>query len=132
MQEDDLRASGNIEDRRGFGMGGVGAGGLGIGAVLILTLIGWVTGINPSALINGAEEVTQNRPAQSQQAQTQRAQPGAPSDETGKFVGRILGETRGVWGQQLPAEAGRQYENPVLALFSGATQSGCGTAQSAM
>src|SRR3954454_21699634 len=94
MQEDDLRASSNIEDRRGFGMGGVGAGGLGIGAVLILTLIGWVTGINASALINGAEEVTQNRPAQSQQAQshqrqTQDAQRVAPSDEMCKFVARI-------------------------------------------
>src|SRR5436309_3011363 len=44
MQDDDLRASSNIEDRRGFGMGGVGAGGLGIGAVLILNLIGWATG----------------------------------------------------------------------------------------
>jgi predicted metalloprotease len=128
MEEDDLRASSNIEDRRGFGMGGVGAGGLGIGAVLILTLIGWATGINPSVLINGAEEVTQNRPTQQQQA----APRGAPTDQSGQFVARILGETEDVWSQQLPAETGRQYEKPILVLFSGATASGCGTAQSAM
>src|SRR3954453_7832690 len=93
MQEDDLRASSNIEDRRGFGMGGVGAGGLGIGAVLILTLIGWATGIDPPALINGAEQVTQDRPA----AQSQQAQRGTPSDQMGQFVARVLGETEDVW-----------------------------------
>ena len=63
MQEDDLRESSNVEDRRGGGgggIGGVGAGGLGIGAVLVLTLIGWVTGINPAILINGAEQVEQS------------------------------------------------------------------------
>lgn len=127
MEEDDLRASGNIEDRRGFGMGGVGAGGLGIGAVVILTLIGWATGINPLVLINGAEQVTQERPAQYQPAQR-----GTPTDQVGQFVARILGETEDVWSQQLPAETGRQYEKPILVLFSGATPSGCGTAQSAM
>ena len=128
MQEDDLRASSNIEDRRGFSMGRAGAGGLGIGAVLILTLIGWATGINPSVLINGAEMVTGDRPA----AQQQQVQRGTPDDQTGQFVARILGETEDVWSQQLPAETGKQYEKPVLVLFSGATQSGCGTAQSAM
>src|SRR3954465_5047619 len=127
MQDDDLRASSNIEDRRGFGMGGVGAGGLGIGAVLILTLIGWATGINPAALINGAEQGTNNQPAQPQQAER-----GTPSDAAGQFVARILGETEDVWSQQLPAETGKQYEKPTLVLFSGATPSGCGTAQSAM
>ncbi|HYZ61353.1 MAG TPA: neutral zinc metallopeptidase [Acetobacteraceae bacterium] len=127
MQEDDLRESANIEDRRGFSMGGIGAGGLGIGAVIVLTLIGWATGIDPSALINGAEQVTQTRPAQ--QAQVQ---PGTPSDDVGRFVARILGETEDVWSQQLPAETGRQYEKPILVLFSGATASACGAAQSAM
>jgi predicted metalloprotease len=32
----------------------------------------------------------------------------------------------------LPQQAGRQYEKPVLVLYSGVTRSGCGTAQSAM
>ena len=68
MQEDDLRPSTNIEDRRGDPGGGggggggfpVGRGGLGIGAILILCLIGWATGIDPRVLIGGAEMVTGN------------------------------------------------------------------------
>ena len=126
MREDDLRESNNVEDRRGIGMGG--AGGLGIGAVIVLTLIGWVTGINPATLIGGAEQVTELTRGQP----TQTAQPGAPNDQMGVFVSRILGETEDVWGQELPKQANRQYEKPVLVLFSGATQSGCGSAQSAM
>ena len=56
MQDDDLRASDNVEDRRG--MGGATKGGLGIGAIVVLSLIGWATGIDPRTLINGAEMVT--------------------------------------------------------------------------
>src|SRR3954454_14168892 len=103
MQEDDLRASSNVEDRRGFSMGGAGAGGLGIGAVVVLTLIGWATGINPLVLINGAEQVTGGGQV-TQQAPAQR---GTPSDQMGTFVARILGETEDVWSQQLPAETNR-------------------------
>ena len=126
MREDDLRASNNVEDRRG--LRGVGSGGLGIGVVLVLTLIGWVTGINPALLIGGAEQVTQAT-GPSQQAQAPR---GAPNDQSGQFVAKILGETEDVWSKQLPAETGQSYKAPILVLFSGATQSGCGTAQSAM
>ena len=114
MQEDDLRASSNVEDRRGFSMGGAGAGGLGIGAIVVLTLIGWATGINPLVLINGAEQVTGGGQVAQQPAPVER---GTPSDQMGQFVARILGETEDVWSQQLPAETGKQYEKPVLVLY---------------
>jgi uncharacterized protein len=127
MQDDDLRASTNIDDRRG--MGGVARGGLGIGAIVVLTLIGWATGIDPRALIGGAEIVTGNAP---QQQQAQQGRQGTPDDEVGRFVARVLGETEDVWSQVLPKEANRQYEKPILVLYSGVTTSGCGTAQSAM
>jgi predicted metalloprotease len=126
MQDDDLRASSNIEDRRG--RGGVVKGGLGIGAILVLSLIGWATGIDPRVLIGGAELVTGGGGA----GQTMSVQQGTPSDETGLFVAKVLGETEDVWTQILPQQAGIQYEKPVLVLYSGVTQSGCGTAQSAM
>jgi len=131
MREDDLRPSENIEDRRGGGGGRFVArgGGLGIGAVLVLTLIGWALGINPATLIGGAEMVTGggNSAYQSAPART-----GTPNDQVGNFVARVLGETEDVWSEVLPAQANRQYEKPILVLFSGATRSGCGTAQSAM
>jgi len=124
MRDDDLRASGNIEDRRG--MGGATKGGLGIGAILILTLIGYATGIDPMALINGAEMVAGG------DAVSTPGRQGAPADPTGTFVAKVLGETEDVWSQVLPQQAGVQYQAPILVLFSGMTQSGCGTAQTAM
>jgi hypothetical protein len=126
MRDDDLRASGNIEDRRG--MGGAAKGGLGIGAIVVLSLIGWVTGIDPRVLIGGAEMVTGGGNVPSQTASVQ----GTPTDQVGGFVARVLGETEDVWSQVLPQQAGRQYEKPVLVLFAGVTRSACGTAQSAM
>jgi predicted metalloprotease len=127
MQDDDLRASNNIEDRRG--MSGTLQGGLGIGAVLVLSLIGWATGIDPRVLIGGAEMVAGSN---SSSSSVLPAQQGAPADRIGNFVARVLGETEDVWSEVLPQQAGRQYVKPVLVLFSGVTNSGCGTAQSAM
>ncbi len=129
MQEDDLRASGNIEDRRGQGGGMVRGGGLGIGAVVVLSLLGWAFGVDPSILIGGAQMVAGGSQPASQSTPAQR---GAPADATGNFVARVLGETEDVWSQVLPQQAGRQYQKPMLVLFSGVTQSGCGAAESAM
>ncbi len=127
MREDDLRESSNIEDRRGIG--GVATGGLGIGAVVVLSLLGWAFGINPAVLINGAEQVAGNAPIATQ---GQAGRRGTPDDEVGRFVARVLGETEDVWSQILPREANRQYERPVLVLFSGVTSSGCGSAEASM
>ncbi|MGI4946218.1 MAG: KPN_02809 family neutral zinc metallopeptidase [Janthinobacterium lividum] len=138
MQDDDLRPSSNIEDRRGQPGGGggftVGRGGLGIGAIIVLSLIGWATGIDPRVLIGGAEVVTgggqpagQYAPRQPQQ----QVQSGTPTDAAGTFVAKILGETEDVWSAELPRQANVQYVRPVLVLFSGRTESGCGTAQAA-
>ncbi len=126
MQDDDLRASSNIEDRRG--MGGATKGGLGIGAIVILSLLGWATGIDPRLLIGGAEMVTGGGTSTA----SAPVRPGTPNDQVGNFVARVLGETEDVWTQILPQQTRRPYEKPILVLFSGVTQSGCGTAQSAM
>ncbi len=53
MRWDDFRRSDNVEDDRGGGGGGGigipgGGGGLGIGTVIVLGLIGWALGIDPS------------------------------------------------------------------------------------
>jgi predicted metalloprotease len=128
MQDDDLRASGNIEDRRGMS-GGVGRGGLGVGAILVIGLLSWATGIDPRLLLGGAELVTGGSNAPTRAVQ---GRPGVPSDQMGQFIARVLGETEDVWTQILPQQTGKPYEKPVLVLFTGVTRSGCGTAQSAM
>ena len=52
MQLGDQRASGNVEDRRGIGVGG----GLGVGGIVI-ALVAYFLGFDPSTVINVAEQV---------------------------------------------------------------------------
>jgi predicted metalloprotease len=131
MRIDELPKSDRIEDRRG-GSSGIpgGRGGLGIGTVVILGLIGWALGIDPRVLIEGAETISGNGPAQ-QQSDASSTTVGTPSDEMGKFVSAVLGSTEAQW-TTIFAQGGKRYEPPTLVMFSGATKSGCGFAQSAM
>ena len=70
-----------------------------------------------------------SKSGQSQQESTTK--PGTPSDAMGRFVSAILGSTEAEW-TDIFAQAGKKYQPPTLVMFSGATQSGCGSAQSAM
>jgi uncharacterized protein len=142
MEWENSRESSNVEDRRGDSGGGFGipigggTGGLGIGAILILAVIGYFTGIDPRVLIGGAQIVMGNggssytAPAPSPTAMQPR--PVAQNDPMRHFVGKILGETEDVWSQALPAQKGVAYTAPTLVLYSGSTRSACGQAQAAM
>ena len=85
MRWDDFRRSDNVEDSRGedggFGGGGigipVGGGGLGIGTIVVLGLLGWALGIDPSILIGGAEMMNSGRHYE-QPYEPNRRQAGAP------------------------------------------------------
>jgi predicted metalloprotease len=138
MQYDDLPESSNVEDRRGEGpaggggFGGIpgGAGGLSIGTVLVLGLIGWALGIDPSFLIGGAEILTREQPRMGAPSQTRPT--GTPTDDTGRFVSRVLGSTEAVWKDEF-AKKGNTYTAPRLVLFTGQTDAACGgRAESAM
>jgi predicted metalloprotease len=128
-----LPHSDNVEDRRGEG-GGFripgGRGGMGIGTIVILGLLGWWLGIDPSILIGGADILSGGRGSQQQQ-ESQEARTGAPSDQMAQFVSAVLGGTEAQW-QKIFAQSGKTYEPPTLVMFSGVTRSGCGFAQSAM
>jgi uncharacterized protein len=132
MRLDQLPRSDNVEDRRGQG-GGFrvpgGRGGLGIGTVVVLGLLAWALGIDPRLLIDGAEIFSGGDRSQQQSSEETRA--GAPSDQAGQFVSAVLGSTEAQW-QKMFAQAGKEYEAPTLVMFSGATRSACGFAQSAM
>jgi predicted metalloprotease len=127
MRWEDFRQSGNVEDRRG--MGGGAAGGLGIGTVIILGLVGWALGIDPRLLIGGAEIVTGGRSGYEQSQPSSST--GVPSDETGKFIAAVLGDTEDRW-KEIFERAGSSYRAPRLVMFSDMTQSACGHAQAAM
>jgi hypothetical protein len=140
MRLDDLPESGNVEDRRGDGghdgggsRGGfpIGGGGLSIGTVVVLGLVGWALGIDPSLLIGGAEMLSgQGQPQV--QAPPAGKRTGAPQDDMGRFVSKVLGSTEVQW-KQLFSKDGKAYRAPVLVLYRGTTRADCGgVAQSAM
>ncbi|HZQ14247.1 MAG TPA: neutral zinc metallopeptidase [Pseudolabrys sp.] len=138
MRWDDFRRSDNIEDDRdggGFGGGGigipVGTGGLGIGTVVVLTLIGYALGIDPSVLIGGAEMVSRGGGSYQEPYRAPNRRSGAPRDSTGQFVAAVLGNTEDVWSEIFRA-SGRQYRPAPLRLYRGGEQGGCGFASAAM
>src|SRR5262249_46358159 len=138
MRLEDLQESSNIEDRRGeggFGGGGgfgipIGGGGLGIGTIVVLGLIGWALGIDPSLLIGGAEILSGGQQPHVQAPPSSRRTT-TPQDEMGRFVSKVLGSTEFEWKKAFASE-GRTYTAPVLVLYRGGTRAGCGVAQSAM
>ena len=128
MRLDELPKSARIEDRRGVT---VARGGIGIGTIVVLGLIGWALGIDPRLLIGGAEMMSRSGGQQQQADAGSTTSSGSPSDTMGQFVSAVLGSTETVW-TDIFAQAGRTYKPPTLVMFSGATQSGCGFAKSAM
>ena len=134
MRTDDFRPSDNVEDDReaSASRGGVpgGAGGLGIGTVIIIGLISWYFGIDPSVLLNGAQILSGGGTTQ-QSDQAPPTQAGTPQDATGRFVALVLGSTEDIWTETFTAN-NKTYHPPKLRLYNGSEPGGCGMAQSAM
>ena len=119
MQLGDQQASSNVEDRRGIGIGG----GLGVGGIVI-AVVAYFLGFDPGTVLNIAEQVTPQREAR-------EAPKGAPADEMGQFVAKILGSTEDVWSRIFAASQS-EYRRPTLVLYDGQVRSACGMAQSAV
>jgi len=145
MRWEDARRSDNIEDRRGEdyadagGGGGPmlgGAGHLGIGTMIVLGVIAYALGIDPRILIGGAEMLNNFRgggqTVEQQAPREQTRQTGAPSDQIGQFVAAVVGMNEDVWSDLLPKQKNIKFTPASLVMFSGATRSACGAAQSAM
>jgi predicted metalloprotease len=137
MRWDDFRRSDNVEDDReaGGGSGGFripgGRGGLGIGTVVVLGLIGWALGIDPSVLIGGAEILSGGGSQYQQPYREPARRTGTPTDRSGQFVAAVLGNTEDVWGEIFRA-GGKDYRAAPLRLYRGGEEGGCGFAQAAM
>jgi hypothetical protein len=115
------RESTNVEDVRGRGARMGRGAGLGCGGVILVVVVAYLTGQDPLALLQVAEQV-QGPPS----ASVDRGAPaGAPADELGKFASVVLASTEDVWGQ-IFTEAGQTYRPPRLTLFSEMVQSACG------
>ena len=92
MRTDDFRPSDNVEDNR-EARGGIpgGAGGIGIGTIVIVGLISWYFGIDPSVLLNGAQILTGGGTSTQQSGTAPPVTTGTPNDPTGKFSGAEQG-----------------------------------------
>nr|WP_279078255.1 neutral zinc metallopeptidase [Hafnia alvei] len=127
------RESDNVEDRRGDSTGssgGLGGGGFrvprGKGGLILLVvvLVAGYYGVDLTPLLNGEAPVGQT--------QTQSEQVNSPEDnQMAKFTSVILASTEDTWSQ-LFQKMGKQYQDPKLVLYRGATRTGCGTGQSVM
>ncbi|HEX4297069.1 MAG TPA: neutral zinc metallopeptidase [Devosia sp.] len=142
--------SSNIEDRRGqggiggggglgggFNPGGFGGGGFrlpsgrsgmsmgGIAVLVVFVLIAMAFGINPIDLLTGSDT------SQSSSASTQTTLPpqNATEDDLRQFVGVVVKDTETFWTGYFQQHGGT-YTDPKVVLYSGQTQSGCGTADS--
>ena len=138
MKTEGREQSSNIEDRRaqgGYG-GGLRGGGIpipiggrggmsGIVGIIVLLLICWALGINPLTLLD-------NGGTYSPGGGYSQALPGSGADEQKlvDFVGVVVKDTENYWGDYFQS-VGKIYVPPKVVLFSGATQSACGTAQTA-
>jgi predicted metalloprotease len=127
MRLDDERESSNVQDVRGR-RGIPGGGGMRIGGIGALVLVAGALlfGVDPRIVLG----LLEGGPAPQQQV-TQNPGPAGRNDPQRQFVSRILASTEDVWTEQFRA-MGRRYQDPQLVLFSGATQSGCGVAQTAV
>jgi hypothetical protein len=133
MRWDDFRRSDNVEDDRAASAsrGGLpgGAGGLGLGTIVIIGLISWYFGIDPSALLNGAQLLTGGTTPH--QTAPPVVQTGPPRDRAGDFIAAVLGDTEDRWKEIFTAN-GRAYHPPRLRLYTRSEPTPCAFARSAM
>ena len=123
MRWKNRRSSNNIEDRRANPVRKAKAGGLG---VIVIALIAMYFGVDPRVAVNLVENIST-----SSTHQTTSYTPSKEENELAQFVSVVLADTEDVW-HLLFRKMGGQYHEPKLVMFSGAVQSACGSASSAM
>lgn len=127
------RRSDNVEDRRGgggfSGGGRMGGGGIKVGGfgLVIILLVGWFFGVDPTALLSqldgGSIGSGYEEPASTGTS--------AQDDEMSDFVKVVLADTEDTWSG-IFKDMGSTYQAPHLYLFSGRVNSACGQASAAV
>jgi len=126
--------SSNIEDRRGNSSGGRFGGGFrgvplrgkpGLILVVIVVVAGFY-GIDLTPLLTGGQSLGS--------PDSSISQPYVPTEkeqELARFTSVVLKTTEDAW-QDIFRQSNREYPDPKLVLYSGATDTACGYGQSAM
>ena len=119
------RRSSNVEDRRGVRLGGRRAAGGGLGLIVII-IIAVLLGADPIKLLSDISSTGVDQSSYYEQ------QPISGEDqELADFVSVVLADTEDTW-TEIFAQYNGSYREPTLVLFSGAVESACGYAQSAV
>ncbi|MFK7736421.1 MAG: neutral zinc metallopeptidase [Pirellulaceae bacterium] len=131
MRLDKTEESRNFEDRRRMSGGAAVAGGGGILAIILAVVFTFLNGGNVQQAVDVGMRQAQNQAVQANSAKADA--PPSPAEEAQKsFALKVLKLTEDVWTTQLPAGLQRPYQKPVLVFFTGAVQSACGSASSAV
>ena len=115
-------SGGNVEDRRGTGSGGGMMLGGGLGTLIIAAIVFFLGG-DPSAILSSGMSQSS--------ASTEQRELTADEKKVYQFVDMIAGANQTTWNQ-IFQENGMKFSPAKVVMFESATQSGCGTAQSAM
>ncbi|MCF7201620.1 KPN_02809 family neutral zinc metallopeptidase [Pseudomonas oligotrophica] len=123
MRWNRARRSDNVVDARGRSGMRLG-GGLGLGGIVIVVVLGLLTGQDPLQLLDQLG-------GQAGPTVSERTTPADSADPQVDFVRAILGDTEDTW-RALFQQGGAQYRDPTLVLFRGGVNSACGFASSAV
>ena len=96
-------------------------GGAGLGAILVVLFLSWLTGRDLTSMLGLLSEGGNT----TESASVPTGVP--PNDEAGQFATFVLNDNQALWSKLL----GSDYRPAKLVLFTDATESGCGFAQSA-
>ena len=108
-----------MRPKRGLLGGGIGT--------IVLVLVAMYFGVDPTFLIEGMQSASTPSSVPGKQPTQEELR----NDPLADMVSVVMGDTEDVWNE-LFADMGRQYREPTLVLFTGATNSACGLGQAAM
>jgi uncharacterized protein len=120
---DDFRQSDNVEDVRGSTGGGGRGLKLGLGGTLLALVASYFLGIDPRVILGLMSAAPTQGPAPV-------AAQGTPTDEQGRFISAVLGQTEDTWSAIFKAN-GSQYVPPTLVLYRDRMPTACGTGSAA-
>ena len=122
MKLDGRRESTNVQDRRGLS----GGGKLGIGGII---LVGVLTLLFGGDLTDVFNNVTSGGGFETEQTSTSFT---AEEQALASFAKKVLAGTEDVWTAYFERNGLGEYRNPTMVLYTGSTQSGCGTGSASM
>ena len=108
-----------MRPKRGLLGGGIGT--------IVLVLVAMYFGVDPTFLIEGMQSASTSSSAPGKRPTEAELR----NDPLADMISVVMADTEDVWNE-LFAAMGRQYREPKLVLFTGATNSACGLGQAAM